>query len=511
VESLPLSPRIGIFPFFSSDFDLLSKPNYSVREAQAVRQVARAKRFSEGLGDQGELYPDWEQAVNRRRAKLHSLTLPASSFLSIDRINEDGDVKQGNRPIIGRFAPRGEPRPQLLVPAKAASTRDLIRAFSTLDLIIVNIQNVKGKHLSTLITNFLREMPCKVPMLIIASSPADLIFTGALQPPSERLAILDNQVRTLVWKTILVNKDRTLAERQFCTAIEGLCDKSEVMARVVSQAKRTWWATRQSISRGPPYESVAFASMHVDMMNRAKGWELELLEEAKRLILKDAENKDMRGERRESVIRASLHNANPGATLVLVRSDSAADELRSIFATYLDVGAEELRELGVEVVNVFGPLPTKTSNNCVAAGYFGTSTIDMACASGASNCVAIVDPIEARVAIWEIEQRFASVRDLPEPIMSMLKSLISQLEKIASPNATPIALSMTAVDWAGSAGAKAYATAGKAMYVSLSLTDGSVEQTTANARFEVLGRTRLSLKCCSQRLAGGRSNRSSQQ
>src|SRR6185312_3802175 len=58
VKSLPLSPRIGIFPFFSSDFELLSRPLYSVESAQSIRQLARTERFSLGQGAGGELYPD---------------------------------------------------------------------------------------------------------------------------------------------------------------------------------------------------------------------------------------------------------------------------------------------------------------------------------------------------------------------------------------------------------------------------------------------------------------------
>ena len=46
VKSLPLSPRIGIFPFFASDLDLLCRPLYNVQKAQSARQTARARRFS---------------------------------------------------------------------------------------------------------------------------------------------------------------------------------------------------------------------------------------------------------------------------------------------------------------------------------------------------------------------------------------------------------------------------------------------------------------------------------
>src|SRR5207247_1484317 len=104
---------------------------------QTLRQLARTRRFSPGSKAKGELYPDWEQAINRRRNKLEHLALPASSFISIDRVNDAGDIRQGNRPIIGRFAPRGEPKPQLLVPARVEVTRQMVRAFSDLDLVLV--------------------------------------------------------------------------------------------------------------------------------------------------------------------------------------------------------------------------------------------------------------------------------------------------------------------------------------------------------------------------------------
>jgi hypothetical protein len=337
VKSLPLSPRIGIFPFFASDLDLLCRPLYNVQRAQSVRQAARAKRFSANPTPKSELYPDWEQAVDRWRHKLQHLVLPASSFISVDRVNESGDIRQGNRQIIGRFAPRGEPRPQILVPARVEVTRQLIRAFGSLDLVLINVQNTRGKQLASSIEYFLREIPATVPILILASSPADLMFAGALESPSKKPVILSGLSRTSNMKVKEVNRDRAQAERQFCFAIEGLAEKSDIMSRLVSQAKRTWWAARQSMSVDTPREAMAFARLYADIMDRSPGCELELLEETKRLILQESENVAMREERRNSLIQAVLHDAKRGGLLVLVRSDGAAEELKSILARYLDV------------------------------------------------------------------------------------------------------------------------------------------------------------------------------
>lgn len=493
-KSLPLSPRIGIFPFFASDFDLLCRPLYSVQNAQSARQAARASRFSTRQGAKAELYPDWEQAIDRRRQKLQHLTLPASSFISIDRVNANGDIRQGNRKVIGRFAPRGEPRPQLLVPARGEVTRQLIRAFGNLDLILVNVQSIRGKQLAASIEYFLHEIPATVPMLIVASSPAELVFVGALESPSKDPVILASQNSAPDMKIKGVNRDRPQAERQFCFAIEGLNDKSELMSRLVAQAKRSWWATRQSMSLETPREALAFASLHADMLERSPQCELELLEETKRLIVQEAENVAMRTERRNSVIEATLHDAKPGTVLVLVRSDGAAEELKLTLARYLDISVGDLATLGIKILNVFAPWPTAVYETCVACGYFGTSTIDMIFASSSRTGVLIVDPIEARVAIWDIEKRFCDVRGLPDPVTADFKKISAGLEAIASPSAAPVSLPTLSGDSArpGSTATALYA--GKPTCVCLCFADGSTQQSTSNARFEVVGRRRLQLQ-----------------
>lgn len=495
VRTLSLSPRIGVFPFFASDLELLSRPHYSVQNAQSARQSARTKRFSTNPA-KGELYPDWEQAIDRRRHKLSHLTLPVASFISVDRVQANGDVRQGHRPVIGRFAPRGGPRPQFLVPARGEITRQLIRVFDNLDLILVNVQNIRGKQLAASIEHFLREISASVPMLIVASSPADLAFVGALEFPSKNPIILNSRSGVPDIKVKEVNRDRSQAERQFCFAIENLADRSEIMSRVVAQAKRTWWATRQSMALDTPREAQAFALLHADMVERSPTCELELLEEAKRLILEESGNTEMRAERRIAVINAILHGAKPGPILVLVRSDAAAQELKQKLAQCLDLEVNDLLALGIEVLNVFAPPPTTAFETCIACGYFGTSTVDMMFASGSRTAVLILDPIEARVAIWDIEKRFVGVPDLPEAVVAAFKSMCQRLEGIASPSASPISLPTLSGDpWRnGAATTAASLAASKPTYVCLCFSDGSTQQSTANARFEVVGRRRLKLQ-----------------
>lgn len=496
VRSLPLSPRIGIFPFFASDFDLLSRPLYRVQEARFLRQTARAKRFSASPNSKGELYPDWEQAVDRRREKLEQLILPASSFISIDRVNENGDIRQGNRRIIGRFAPRGEPRPQLLVPARGELTRRMVQTFNNLDLVLVNIQSIRGKHLAASIAYFLGEVSATVPMLIVAASPADLIFAQALKPPSKKPVMINRVNSGPAMKIKEVNRDRPLAERRFCFAIEDLAEKSDTIAGLVSQAKRTWWATRQSISLDTPREALAFEKFYADILARSPNCEFELLEEAKRLILEESQNASMREDRRNAVIRAALHDAKDYRLLIVTRSDATAEELKSILARYLEIRAEDLASLGIDVLSVFSPWPAARYGTTVVCGYFGTSTIDMLLAAGARQAILVVDPIEARVAIWDIEKRFCGVPELPETVRSYFLQVSTMLETIASPASTPISLPTLSGNGmrSVSSATTASASGNKTAYVCLCFADGSTQEIASNARFEVVGRKRLQLQ-----------------
>lgn len=371
-----------------------------------------------------------------------------------------------------------------------------MRAFEDLDLILVNVQSIRGKQLTSSISYFLSAIPYTIPMLIIASSPADLIATNALQVPSGKLEVLSDNRREPSVQVCPVNHDRVMAERQFCYTIDGLAEKSDTIARLVAQAQRTWWATRQSMSVDSPSEAVAFATLHSDVVSQTPGIELELLEGAKQLILKEAENKAARDERREAVIQAVFNDTSARSVMVLARSDSAARELKIALAHHIDVSTADMEALGIHVQNVFGSWPDVSYDLCVVAGYFGTSTIDMLFASNAARLVMVVDPIEARIAIWDIEKRFCELAGLPGPVTASLRSLSAALAAHASPSSDPISLSTLSGERiaSGSAATTVQHFGGSASYVCVCFADGATRQVAANARFEVLGRRRLQLK-----------------
>jgi len=497
VDSLPITPRIGLFPFFGSDFELLSQPLYEAQGAQTERQRARARRRNAGstLTNRSDLYQDWEQALDRRRNKIGSLILPASSYLSIDRVTESGQIKAGNRSTIGKFAPRNAPRPHILVPAKAEVTRELVREFDNLDLVLVNVQNIRGRHLTRSVEYFLSHISPSVPMLILASSPADLVLTGALNSPSVRTTVFSAPIPPSSFEVKPVNRDRPQRERQLCFALDGLETRSQLLERLVVQAKRTWWATRQSLSHDIPREATAFEALCADMTSRLPGEELELLSEVRRLIAEESAAAELTQERRQAVVDAALNDGGSRTVLIIVRTDASADGLRLSLATELGVDVPELSQLGIHVVTVFSPWPSTPYDTCIAAGYFGTNTIDMLFASRAKKRKLIIDPIEARVAVWDSERRFCTVSDLPPGALESLRNLTRMLEPHACPSSDPISLSSLFPERPSSATTATHSeSSGKPLHVCICFADGSTRQVPANARFEVLGRKRLQLQ-----------------
>jgi hypothetical protein len=119
----------------------------------------------------------------------------------------------------------------------------------------------------------------------------------------------------------------------------------------------------------------------------------------------------------------------------------------------------------------------------------------MVFAAGSKKTVFAVDPIEARIAVWDLERRFCEVPNLPEAISASFRALSKAFEAFASPTSTPISLSTLSSDSRlASRVTMASQYLGKATYVCVCFADGSSEQFAANVRFEVLGRKRLQLQ-----------------
>jgi hypothetical protein len=203
----------------------------------------------------------------------------------------------------------------------------------------------------------------------------------------------------------------------------------------------------------------------------------------------------LRDERREQIISAAL--TDDGDTqLIVVRSDGAAAELRRSIATALDVAEADLVELGILVQSVFSPWPDLPFDRCICAGYFGNRSLDAMFASGAKRVLLIADPIEARVALFDVERKYRSLPHLPQRLQETLAALVNDLEPVAAPITDVNDLLNIFNDRADSRESQTAKREqlSRAPQVLLFFTDGFNMQISSNSRMEVLGRTRLRLQ-----------------
>lgn len=290
-------------------------------------------------------------------------------------------------------------------------------------------------------------------------------------------------------------EDAGLSQLLSTIELAAIETRSALLERLSLQARRTWWATRQSLSEDVPSEAAAFEALCSDMVTRLPGEELELLSDVRRVIAEEATDSHGRAERRNAVIDAAINDRGSRNVLVIVRSEAAADGLQTALARSLGIDIAELKALGIHVVTVFSPWPQTAFDTSIAAGYFGTNTIDMLFASRAAKRKLVLDPIEARVAVWDSERRFQAVSELPLGALESLRSLTEKLEPHASPSSDPVSLSSLFQD--GRTADRPSTNrdfSEKSLHVCLCFADGSTRQVPANARFEVLGRRRLQLQ-----------------
>src|SRR5579883_1625968 len=148
--------------------------------------------------------------------------------------------------------------------------------------------------------------------------------------------------------------------------------------------------------------------------------DVDLLNDCARLIQRETVNASAHLERRTAVVQAALNDGKAQNVLVIVKPGAVKDIKREL-AEALGVSDADLQSLGVYVQSAFDSLPVSTFDTCVPAGYFGPATIDLALASRAERIHFVVDPIEARVAIWDLQTRFRQYCDwLPQSVQQAI-------------------------------------------------------------------------------------------
>ena len=396
-DLLPAHPKFGMLSFRPQDSRALEVPIYEITASLDSRRAERVRRASREPRSRSDLIPaDWEQGLDRRRGRLRNLLLPASSFMQLLQVTDEGRSKRRPRPILGRMSRRG-PKPTCLTHTRGTISREAAAAFATVDFLLVDIQGLRRAAHIDAIARVMSQRGPRKPTLMLAAGPSDLVplwhqdVVASAQFRSTGPSLQSPQTHVR-----LVGRDRLEAEREFEFAFAGLSGELHD-AKLLRLAKSAWWASRQQLTEnGAALELNRFATAYDELasLDPAKANTLSF---GKQLLEREALSPSVRAERREAIIDVSLSARGGQGLFILTRSWSAADALRHDLSQE-GWSASDLHALGV-VIRPPSWSCEERSETSVATGFFGPQTLDAVLSSRARHLYLVVDPIEVR-ALW---------------------------------------------------------------------------------------------------------------
>lgn len=499
VEGLSLNAKFGFAPFFASDDAIISSPLslYGVRDSVMARERARRIRGERQTYLAGDFQiPDWEQGYNNHSEELAELDLPGSSFLGVDVISPSSEIARGNRSVLGRMSVRNALRPTLLIPSRLGVTTASAQLFSAIDLLIINIQGLRGRRTIDTVQKILRVRRQDHPTIIVASSPSDLIRADInTLYKSVPVFVVGSPPRIDEVKAIGIGESRYFEDRNFDFAVEELRGRSERLDYLIDLAKSAWWASHQSLGGADEPELRRFESA-LEKMKSESTDDVDLLGMGKDIISRVAADGERANLRRRAVSEAAITTSSESGILIVARS-SGITKVREDISELLDLPVDSLSTLGVRAESPFshfvaGSLPVGV---VIAAGYFGLPTIDKVLMSGARIIKFVLDATEARAAWFGIYKLINCLRTLN------VTEGIEALEKISSGvvETIPAQLRPTASDISVTSDWFDFVSIGQptnnilptsdteSTEVMIYFTDGTRMDVSSNTRFDVLG------------------------
>ena len=389
IDALPLTVTCTFLPYLNADAFQVHLPLYSPQETNLARRRARSYRNTANTSLNDDfVHPDWEEGFARHRPHWQDRLLPGCSFLAVDTVGQTGHIVRGSRPYLGTIAVRKAPRPRVLVPAHGSLSAEAYAALAHSELLLVNLQKVRGRHTLAVIREILLLRGADQPGLLIASSPSDLFALGWKELGLDATYFQFGHVPAVhAVQVTVVGQDRPQAEREFefaVTELQGFSPLVEALARFATAA---WWSSRQNIAQDSGATDASFRRFHA-ALERASfdaPAEARLFTTANVLITDTFKNCELARERLNAVVEAVFSSPTGEPTLVLAKHNLAAEYIQAAIAASAGVPPLEVESSGVICVDLSSAAGTGTYACAITSGYFGSATLDAILASGAST------------------------------------------------------------------------------------------------------------------------------
>ncbi len=436
IDALPLTVTCAFVPFLNADAYQVGLPLYSPQEANLARRRARAYRNTANTSFSGDfVHPDWEEGFARHRPHWQDRLLPGCSFLAVNAVGQTGHIARGSRPHLGAIAVRKAPHPHILVPAHGPLSAEAYSALAHADLLLVNLQKVRGRHALTVIREVLIARGANQPSLLIASSPSDLFALSWNELDLDATDYLSGHAPAVqAVRVTMVGLDRPQAERTFEVAVAELRGSSPLAETLATFATAAWWSSRQSIAQESGETDASFRRFHaaLERASMEAPAEARLFTAADTLITDTFRNCELAQERLNAVIEAVFSSPAGESILVLAKHSLAAAHIQVAIAVSGGVTPPEVEASGIICCDLSSAAATRICACAISCGYFGSTTIDAILASGASTVHMILDPIEARIAWYDAramarQMRQAGSLEAERTLLSFCSALSSYL------------------------------------------------------------------------------------
>lgn len=487
------------------ELSLLEQVQYGLGDAAEARRLARAASHQRAAAEHSLRMADWEGAARDEEQRVRAF--PANTYIAIDTVDADGDVRHGARPPLRGMRRKQGLRPAILVPARGPLTEEAADVLRACDIVVVEAQRVRGLRRLATIRTVVRATARRY-VLVVAASPMDLLTLSreCELPPECRVVARGTVPAPPVVEVVPVCRSRITTESSFEFATMRDPADSPTADRLIRLATNAWWAACQSL--GEMAEEEPEVALLRAVLSQCARDEPEVARRYSHVLDILGRASEGRDERRDAVVDAVLRASRHGDVLVLTRNGRTAHALGETIARRLGVTREELLELGVRV-QPFRWLPFERPAAVVTAGYFGLDTVDTALTAGTRFVTLVTDPIEARAGAFGIGHLLRLLDDVKHPMArATLEAFVGPLTEAAaaSTTATRLDLDLLASASLGEPVARDAAGGVVADRVIITTTDGERIDVAGSARFESLppGRLRLVTKRATELESGDR-------
>jgi hypothetical protein len=413
LRGVPLNPTIGVVPLHRFEEGALLLPRIRVRKVAVERPKARVLRIRTNSAMPGDMVDsEWDVAARVLGRDQPTLRLPIASFIALDTIRSNGELRIGSRPVLGRHSRRGEPRlPRLLGLRTQDSSDRAITVARGADIALYTLDHARGPKTQALLADALRSLRPNRPALVLSDGTSDL---ARLERLGELTAInasilLTEAPPVPAVNVLVVNQARVQAEEQFSFAVPS--DLPTPLEAEVAHASRALWAwswRALTFLTGTDFLSGRL-QQGLAALNRGNPGSASSFRLLEQLLHQTSEAMQTAAKERLA--------ATVGAASAVQRSERRGAQIIVASAVEVDLVLRELKaSLGTNEISVarWQDL-VRTSQQravCIVAAYYGSRTLDTVLRCRPTEIVWVVDPIEARIAAADFHQQAVALARL---------------------------------------------------------------------------------------------------